>query len=384
MATPEPIEVARDDVLRFRFRRHDLDRTPDTTVDSTDLALLDYGVQDTGPDGAAWAMAVRGVATDAIGPELAMAWTIRGAPHVYRRSDLAAIAVATSPLSEADAAKRIFDASRPLKDAGIGVIDALVTVADLMRDIVDKPTVKGDVSGQLTERLDEPFLRFCRPCDATHIYEQPFRLAALQAGLELEPGTSPPVLHRVDGLDPPRSKVPGTEAEPRFDVARNYIRFYGPALPRNAATFLDSTAKDVKANWPTDTVAIAIADVDTGRDAPHLLAEDVDELTSSNSASGVVRLLGPYDPYLQLRDRELLVPDEAHRKDLWRVLGRPGAIVEDGAVIGTWRPKSSGKRLAVRIEPWQRITKATRSAIADEAQRLAAHRGVELKAIDEE
>lgn len=49
--------------------------------------------------------------------------------------------------------------------------------------------------------------------------------AALQAGLELEPGTSPPVLHRIPDLRPPLFGRPAGEAEPRFDVIRNYLRF---------------------------------------------------------------------------------------------------------------------------------------------------------------
>ncbi len=65
-----------------------------------------------------------------------------------------------------------------------------------------------------------------------------------------------------------------------------------------------------------------------------------------------MRLVGPHDPYLQLCDGELLIADEARRKILWPVLGRPGAIVADGEVAGTWRPRASGRKLTVRIDPW--------------------------------
>ena len=114
-------------------------------------------------------------------------------------------------------------------------------VADHLREIVKNPMVKGDVSSRLTELVDEPYLRYCRPCRATHVYEMPFRLAALQAGLELEPGTSPPVLRRIPRLRRPGYAHLATEADRAFDVIRNHLRFYGPAraarhghLPRHA------------------------------------------------------------------------------------------------------------------------------------------------------
>ena len=68
-----------------------------------------------------------------------------------------------------------------------------------MRKIVTKPTTKGEISRRLSDELGAPYVRYCRVCKATHSYEQPFRLAALQAGLVLQPGTSPPVLERVPG-----------------------------------------------------------------------------------------------------------------------------------------------------------------------------------------
>ena len=377
--------VSRQDVLRFRLRRHQLDREPGSASGPGDVDLLDVGVQDTGTDGAPWALAVRGLPS--LDPkELALAWTLRGAPHAYRRSDLGAVAVATAPLSEADAAKRVFDASKPLKAAGIPVLDALRVVASRLREIVAKPTVKGAVSGRLTELVDEPYLRYCRPCATTHVYEMPFRLAALQAGLELDPDTSPPVLRRVAGLRPPLYQHLAGEAEDRVDVVRGYLRFYGPARIGDAATFLDAAAKDVKASWPEDVVEVTVTgDTRDGRPQPRfLLAADLDALAGNGSGDRTMRLIGPYDPYVQLRDRELLVADEARRKDLWRVLGRPGAIVADGDVIGTWRPKASGRRLTVRIDPWKRLSTRDRALVAEQAERLAAHRDVELSAVVED
>lgn len=368
--------IDRRNVLAFRFYRQQLDRGRGSASGPTDVDVLDYGVQNTGHDGAGWALAIRGAPADEDG-QLVVVWTIRGAPHVYRRADISAVAVATAPLSEADAAKRIYDAAKPLREAGIAPLEALATVADHMRRIVSRPTVKGDLSGRLTNALDPPYLRNCQPCDAVHAFEMPFRLAGMQAGLELDPGTSPPVLRRIRGVRPPRYRHLGGEAAARFDVVRNHLRFYGPCAVGDVAAFLDAPNTDVRGHWPRDTVEVTVGDATRS-----VLADDLDELRAAEPTRGVVRLLGPFDPYLQLRDRELLVPDVGRRKDLWRTLGRPGAIVADGDVIGTWRPRASGRRLTVRIETWRRLRSGEGDLVDAEAQQLARHRDVELAAVE--
>jgi hypothetical protein len=355
--------ATRDDVLAFRVRAQQLDREHGTPADT---AVLDIGAQDTGPDGGLWALALRGVDVSVLSPEdLVTLWTIRGAPHLYRRPDLPAVAAAVAPFSEADAGKRIFDASKPLKAAGISNVEALETVAATMRAVVTAPMVKGEVSRQVADRMDEPYLRYCRPCDAVHLYEMPFRLAALPAGLELRPGTSPPVLEPIPDF------APATEVPARLDVVRAYLRLLGPATPKHVADYLDAPVKDVKARWPGDTVEVVVEG-----ETRWLLAEDEPGLRGGPVRT--TRLLGPFDLFLQARDRGLLVEDPAHAKSLWPVLGRPGAVLVDGKVAGTWRPRKSGARLTVQVDLWE---DAPRPAVEEQAERLAAFRGLRLAAV---
>ncbi|HEY3261153.1 MAG TPA: crosslink repair DNA glycosylase YcaQ family protein, partial [Pseudonocardiaceae bacterium] len=255
-----------------------------------------------------------------------------GAPHLYRRADVGTVAAAVEPFSDADAGKRIFDAAKPLKAAGIGNLAALDEVAAHMRAIVTKPTVKGEVSGRLATVLPEPYLRFCRRCNATHPYEMPFRLAAVRAGLELQPDTSPPVLQRITGFK--KAAGPGD----RFDLVRAYLRLLGPATPKHVADYLDAPLKDVKDRWPDD-----VSEVTVDGEARSLLADDEKALGSAGATA--IRLLGPFDLFLQARDRTTLVPDTANAKELWPVLGRPGAILVGGELVGTWRPRQSGNAL---------------------------------------
>ncbi len=363
--------VTREQVLSFRVHTQQLDRAAGTIGDT---ALLDMGAQDTGPDGSLWALAVRGVDTSAVDPaDLVTVWTLRAAPHAYRRADLPSVAAAVQPFSEADAAKRILDASKPLKAAGISPLQALDTVAEQMRAIVTEPMVKGDVSTALTQRLDEPYLRWCRPCQATHAHEMPFRLGALRGGLELQPGTSPPVLQRADGLTPPFEEVATVEAPQ--DVVRATLHLLGPATPAQVAGYLDATLADVRARWPDDATPVEI-----DGEQRWVLAGDLDALVGADATAD--RLLGPYDLFLQGLDRDLLVPDPAHAKALRPVLGRPGAVLLGREVAGLWRPRKSGAKLTVSVDLWTRRTRAVERAVESGAEALASFRGLRLAAVD--
>ena len=358
------MELTRRDVLAFRARAQQLGRAAGSLEDT---AVLDLGVQDTGTDGAAWALTLRGL-PDPPAVGLVLLWTLRGAPHVYRRADLAAIAAATAPFSDADAAKRMFDAARPLKAAGIPALVGLDTVAARMREIVDRPTVKGDLSARLTAALEEPYLRTCVPCGAIHVYEQPFRLAALRAGLELEPETSPPVLRRIPGF------APAASPPERLDVVRGYLRLLGPATPKHVAEYLDAPLKDVKAHWPADAVEVTVEG-----ERRWILAADAEHV-AGEPPTGTV-LLGSHDLFLQGRDRATIVPDPARAKELWRIIGRPGAVLSDGEVAGSWRARKAGRALDLSVDPFGPVPPRLRADVETQAERLAVHRGLALRTL---
>lgn len=372
----------RQEALARRVHAQQLDR-PAAARPLTDAAVLDLGVQDSGRDGASWALANRGVpaaspAAVEQAPELALVWTLRAAPHYYRRADLPDVVVATSPFSDADAAKRVVGAAAPLAAAGTGPREGLAEVAGALRGVVEDPLVKGEASGRLSALLPERHLRDCVPCGTRHVWEVPFRLGALYAGLELVPGTSPPVLRRIP--DWPRTSWgpaddPETAPE-RLQVVRAHLRLLGPATPADVAGFLDSPVAEVKRHWPADAVAVEVE----GRQA--WVLPEPDGAGTDPATDDLVRLLGPFDLLLQGRDRTLLVPDRARHKALWPTLGRPGALLVGTEVVGTWRPRASGGTLALRLDPWQPLSPAVRARVEEEAERLAAHRGARLTGLE--
>ena len=369
------MDLTREQVIGHRIAAQQLDRAPSSGRSLTDVAILDLGVQDSGRDGASWALANRGApigSPDELvdADDLALVWSLRVSPHYYRRAELVDVMTAVSPFDDADAGRRMIGAAKPVAAVGIEPREAIAHVAKAMRRLVTRPMVKGDLSTALTEDLPDAFGIECRPCRATHVSESLFRIAAVFAGLEIEPATSPPVLRRIP--DWPRRPA-GVASDPtaapeRLQVIRGYLRLLGPATPAEVAGFLDTTAAVITPHWPEDAVEVRV------ENKKKWLLGDV--LTPGPA----VRLLGPYDLLVQGKDRDLLVPDPAHRKQLWPALGRPGPLLADGEIVGWWRPRAKGAKLDLAVELWQPKA-VTKKAIGEQAERLAAHRGLTLGSV---
>jgi hypothetical protein len=189
------MDLTREQVIGHRIAAQQLDREPAPRRAATDAAILDLGVQDSGRDGASWALVNRGVpiaSADALSgaDDLGLVWSLRVSPHYYRRGELVDVMTAVSPFDDVDAGRRMVGAAKPVAALGIEPREAIAVVARAMRRLVTDPMVKGDLSTALTAELPDAYGIECRPCRATHVPESLFRIAAVFGGLEIEPATS--------------------------------------------------------------------------------------------------------------------------------------------------------------------------------------------------
>jgi hypothetical protein len=67
---------------------------------------------------------------------------------------------------------------------------------------------------------------------------------------------------------------------------------------------------------------------------------------------------------------------------LWPRLGRPGGVLLDGDLAGVWRPRKAGRFLRLTVDLWHRGTQRAKRSVAEQAERLAAHRQVSLSGVD--
>ena len=162
--------------------------------------------------------------------------------------------------------------------------------------------------------------------------------------------------------------VPAPAVDPldaRLELARRYLHVFGPATPDSLAWWAGVRPKAAAATF--DSLGGELIPVRTPVGEAWILASDESTFRAADGATST-RLLPSGDPYflLQGEDREVLVPDAAHRSQLWTSRVWPGAVLLDGEIVGTWR-RSEHK---VTVHPWRPLTGVGRGAIEREAASL--------------
>lgn len=329
-----------------------------------DLPLLDLGVQESTPGSVQVALAAR-TSGDLADDRLVTVWAARGAPHLHRRTDLRWLAGALWPVSDADATARIRSGQIP-EGMKLGVA-AFTATAEAMRTVVTTSMPRGVVSARVSELVPRALTYDCGPCGARHIAGNVWQHAGLPGGVQVESRGKDATL----GPIPDWPGVP-TRNDGIADLIRLYLTMLGPATPVEVAKYLGSSGAEIRKRWPDDLAEVRV----DGRRA-WLPSGSVPELTSARVVPGV-RLLPAMDPLLQARDRDVLVPDRDRQKEVWKILGNPGAVLVDGEISGVWRAKTAGRRrIDLTVTPFGELTARVRRAVEAEAEQVARARGAE-------
>ena len=154
--------------------------------------------------------------------------------------------------------------------------------------------------------------------------------------------------------------------EARLELARRYLHGYGPTTPEAFGRWAGIGLRPAGAAF--EALAESLTPVRTPVGDAWILSQDEDTVRTEPGPPAPVRLLPSGDAFflLQDADRDLLVPDEHRRRELWTPRVWPGALLVDGEITGTWR--RAGPVLAV--QPWRRLSAAERDAVEAEAARL--------------
>lgn len=303
--------------------------------------------------GAAHASEVAG-AWSSTGP-LVLMWSLRGTRHLHHRDDVRWLLSIFGPMYAAGSAAR----NRQLGIAGAAGDLAVRAVRDaiLRRGPLSRPQVKEvlarrglHVSGQAP----------------IHV----LRRAALEGVLCVVPDPA-----GEETYVPLEDRVPAQRFTEREDalaeLARRYLRGYGPATPADMAAWSGLARRDAEAAWTS--IAGELAEVTTPAGSMWILRSSSRTVTAALRSAAPVRLLPAFDTLLLgYADRApLLAARHARRVNAGGGMIRPTVLTDDG-VVGTWtlRRERDGT-LRVEVDPFGRLRPGVRSELDREVRAVS-------------
>jgi hypothetical protein len=162
----------------------------------------------------------------------------------------------------------------------------------------------------------------------------------------------------------PRPEVDARDA--RLELARRYLHVYGPATPEAFGRWAGIGSRPGAAAFGALGSELTLVQAPAGE--AWILSRDEAAFRAAPGPAAAARLLPSGDAYFlfQGNDRDLLVPDAGHRDALWTPRVWPGGLLVGGELAGTWRRAGA----VLTVQPWRRLSRAERDAVAAEAQTL--------------
>jgi len=354
-------KVAASKVLAFRLRRHRLDRRAPAgwLVEVTSELCGVHAQLAASAELALWAR-VEGLARDEVREaleqerSLVKTWAMRGTLHLLTASDL--------PLYVAVLGPRWDDPGGAwLRGFGVTKEQYVALLESIPRALGARPKTREQLADRIAE-LAGPELRDSLLSGWGALLKPSARRGDLAFG--------PNRGRNVTFVRPDRwlggfARVDGEEA--LREVVRRFLGAYGPATADDLNRWLGFRGAETKRMLRE---LDELAEVELAGAPAWLLERDLDALKGTPRPK-TVRLLPAFDPYVVgFRPRSLLV-DPEHEPRIFRPQAWFSPVVlVDGRAVGIWERERRGRRLEVRIEPFARLSAATRRALAEEADRL--------------
>jgi len=386
---PVADKVSKGDVIAFRLNAHHLAER----LDESELleAAGRCGVQNSPPGSALLAMHARvrdltqEQVAEAVAEEktLLQTWCMRGSPFYFPTVDAPVFTTGVLPPTEEAMRHFIFGVQPSLDKLEMSLIEMVELTGAEIRDVLSgRQLAINELGAELAQRIAHKLPKKQRDIweeEGPYAPDQPLgegvvhfciRILTLQRVVCFAPraGNKAPFVLVDDWLGHP---IPDTDPEvARAELLRRYLRGYGPSTRGDFAAWAGIYADDTDPWW--SLVEDELTPVEFGGRS-WILTEDLDALRSAPKAKGV-RLLPPRDPYTQMRDREAIVDKKYHR-EMWKSVGEPGAVLANGKITGTWRPRKSGRNLTITIKTFGSLPDRDKKSLQHEAEQIAPLRG---------
>jgi hypothetical protein len=307
---------------------------------------------------------------------LVWSWSLRLAPLVFPAADRDVFTSGVLPEEEDSWRVLLRRAGEDLDAAGVKVGDALDLTVEAIQGALDGRALgKAALSTELSRRLPDELLVWCKRCAARHVPERLLRAAAVHGRVCFVPvpgegvGGDFALARHEDWLG---SWPVADRGVARTGLLRRFLRAYGPAAPTDLAQWAEIDPVEAARWWRE--VEPSLVTFELGGRRMWLHRDDISAFRNSPAPLGV-RFLPPYDQFLAQPDRGTLVPDPQLQHRIWRQSGNPGVLLSQGEVLGVWRSTRKPERLVVNIDAFFPTPPGVRAAIVGEAGQLARLRG---------
>lgn len=176
---------------------------------------------------------------------------------------------------------------------------------------------------------------------------------------------------------PPTISTPFEGEEALVELARRYLLGYGPAGPRDFATWSGLSVRDARRAW--SSLKDELVEVVVAGEPAWLPTERADWLEETDPESPVILLLPSFDVYLLgYRTRDLAVAPR-HARRVW-----PGGgwlhpvVLSDGLVVATWKTDPRGRGLHISVDPFGSLSGVVLRRIEEEAADIGRFLGTQV------
>lgn len=173
-------------------------------------------------------------------------------------------------------------------------------------------------------------------------------------------------------------RLPDADKEAGKKLVRKYLHCYGPATAAGFETWLGCSGQQARRLW--QSISEEMEPVQACGKRAFILSADREQLLEPVPIQSRLFLLGGHDPYLDQRDRTVLLSDQSLHKQVWRLVTNPGVILYDGEIAGIWTGKKKGKSMEFQMTLWKEIREKER--LKKLAEGYAAFRQLKLAGIE--
>jgi hypothetical protein len=165
----------------------------------------------------------------------------------------------------------------------------------------------------------------------------------------------------------PAERADADIEEARVELARRFVRWFGPVTMKRFAWWTGLDRRDVRPQWKA--LEGELSEVEAFGEERFVLEEMIDVLRDPPPATGV-RFIPHGDPLIKI-DREIvpsdrvdeIFPNPSRKAAFWPV---SGALLIDGNFVGSW----ARQQRKVTVNAWRELSGAERDEVEREALAL--------------